>query len=237
MIRPALTAFQHEAFPLALPKSVKKICVLDRQRAGRRGRAPYQDVITVLAEAGRSDIKVIGGRYGLSSKEFTPSMAKAVFDNLAGEMKNHFTVGIHDDVTHLSLDYSEKIDAAPEGTYRCKFYGLGSDGTVGANKNSIKIIGDHTDMYAQGYFSYDSKKSGGLTVSHLRFGKSPIKSTYLIDVADLIACHNPSYVSSYDMLSDAKDGGIFLLNSPWTTLEQLERILPACFKNIIAKKN
>jgi len=229
--------FSAKHFLSALPKTVKKICVLDRTKEpGAAGEPLYQDVITVLAEAGRGDIKVIGGRYGLSSKEFTPSMVKAVFDNLAGEMKNHFTVGINDDVTHLSLDYSEKIDAAPEGTYRCKFYGLGSDGTVGANKNSIKIIGDHTDMYAQGYFSYDSKKSGGLTVSHLRFGKSPIKSTYLIDVADLIACHNPSYVTRYDMLSDVKEGGIFLLNSPWITLEQLEKELPACVKNTIARK-
>jgi len=229
--------FSAKHFLAALPKTAKKICVLDRTKEpGAAGEPLYQDVITVLAEAGRADIKVIGGRYGLSSKEYTPSMAKAVFANLAGEMKNHFTVGINDDVTHLSLDYSDKIDAAPEGTYRCKFYGLGSDGTVGANKNSIKIIGDHTDMYAQGYFSYDSKKSGGLTVSHLRFGKKPIQSTYLIDVAELIACHNPSYVTRYDMLSDLKEGGIFLLNSPWTSLEELEKQLPACVKNMIAKK-
>ncbi len=229
--------FSAKHFLAVMPKSVKKICVLDRTKEpGAAGEPLYQDVITVLAEAGRGDIKVIGGRYGLSSKEYTPSMAKAVYVNLAGEMKNHFTVGINDDVTHLSLDYSDRIDAAPEGTYRCKFYGLGSDGTVGANKNSIKIIGDHTDMYAQGYFSYDSKKSGGLTVSHLRFGKSPIQSTYLIDVADLIACHNPSYVTRYDMLADAKDGGIFLLNSQWTTLEAMEKELPACVKNTIAKK-
>ena len=229
--------FSAKHFLAVMPKSVKKICVLDRTKEpGAAGEPLYQDVITVLAEAGRGDIKVIGGRYGLSSKEYTPSMAKAVYANLAGEMKNHFTVGINDDVTHLSLDYSDRIDAAPEGTYRCKFYGLGSDGTVGANKNSIKIIGDHTDMYAQGYFSYDSKKSGGLTVSHLRFGKSPIQSTYLIDVADLIACHNPSYVTRYDMLADAKEGGIFLLNSQWTTLEAMEKELPACVKNTIAKK-
>ncbi len=229
--------FSAKHFLAVMPKSVKKICVLDRTKEpGAAGEPLYQDVITVLAEAGRGDIKVIGGRYGLSSKEYTPSMAKAVYVNLAGEMKNHFTVGINDDVTHLSLDYSNRIDAAPEGTYRCKFYGLGSDGTVGANKNSIKIIGDHTDMYAQGYFSYDSKKSGGLTVSHLRFGKSPIQSTYLIDVADLIACHNPSYVTRYDMLADAKEGGIFLLNSQWTTLEAMEKELPACVKNTIAKK-
>ncbi len=228
--------FSAKHFLSVLPASVKKICVLDRTKEpGAAGEPLYQDVITVLAENGKN-IKVIGGRYGLSSKEFTPSMVKAVFDNLKGEMKNHFTVGINDDVTHLSLDYSDRIDAAPAGTYRCKFYGLGSDGTVGANKNSIKIIGDHTDMYAQGYFSYDSKKSGGLTVSHLRFGKSKIQSTYLIDVADFVACHNPSYVTRYDMLSDLKEGGIFLLNSRWTTLEDLERELPAQVKNIIAKK-
>ena len=227
--------FSAKHFLSVMPESVKKICVLDRTKEpGALGEPLYQDVITALAEAGKS-LSVIGGRYGLSSKEFTPSMIKAVYDNLAGEMKNHFTVGINDDVTNLSLDYSDKIDAAPEGTYRCKFYGLGSDGTVGANKNSIKIIGDHTDMYAQGFFYYDSKKSGGLTVSHLRFGTSPIKSTYLIDAADLSACHNPSYLTRYDMLSDVKDGGIFLLNSQWT-LEQMEKELPAQVKNIIAKK-
>jgi pyruvate-ferredoxin/flavodoxin oxidoreductase len=227
--------FSAKHFIDALPKSVKKIAVLDRTKEpGALGEPLYQDVITALAETGRS-AQVIGGRYGLSSKEFTPSMVKAVYDNLAGAMKNHFTVGIHDDVTHLSLDYSDRIDAAPEGTVRCKFYGLGSDGTVGANKNSIKIIGDHTDMYAQGYFYYNSKKSGGLTVSHLRFGKKPIQSAYLIDVADFIACHNPSYVTRYDMLSDAKEGGVFLLNSPWT-LAEMECELPAAVKNMIAKK-
>ena len=227
--------FSAKHFLAALPASVKKIAVLDRTKEpGAAGEPLYQDVVTVLAENDK-DIKVIGGRYGLSSKEFTPSMIKAVYDNLGGEMKNHFTVGINDDVTHLSLDYPETIDAAPEGTYRCKFYGLGSDGTVGANKNSIKIIGDHTDMYAQGYFQYDSKKSGGFTVSHLRFGKSPIQSTYLIDSADLIACHNPSYVTRYDMLNGIKEGGIFLLNSPWS-LEDMERELPAVLKNTIAKK-
>jgi pyruvate-ferredoxin/flavodoxin oxidoreductase len=228
--------FSAKHFLSVLPKSVKKICVLDRTKEpGAAGEPLYQDIITVLAEAGRGNIKVIGGRYGLSSKEYTPSMAKSVFVNLGGEMKNHFTVGINDDVTHLSLDYSDRIDAAPEGTYRCKFYGLGSDGTVGANKNSIKIIGDHTDMYAQGFFYYDSKKSGGLTVSHLRFGKSPIQSTYLIDVADLIACHNPSYITRYDLLADAKEGGIFLLCSPWSA-EEMEKELPACVKNTIACK-
>ncbi|MFA5676314.1 MAG: pyruvate:ferredoxin (flavodoxin) oxidoreductase [Christensenellales bacterium] len=227
--------FSAKHFLSALPDSVQRIAVLDRTKEpGALGEPLYQDVVTVLSEAGKS-LKVIGGRYGLSSKEFTPSMIKAVFDNLSGEMKNHFTVGINDDVTFLSLDYSETIDAAPEGTFRCKFYGLGSDGTVGANKNSIKIIGDHTDMYAQGFFYYDSKKSGGLTVSHLRFGKSPIQSTYLIDSSDLSACHNSSFVTRYDMLSDVKEGGIFLLNSPWS-LEQMERELPARLKNAIAGK-
>ncbi|MGE5494251.1 MAG: pyruvate:ferredoxin (flavodoxin) oxidoreductase [Burkholderiales bacterium] len=219
----------------AIPSSVKKIAVLDRTKEpGSEGEPLYKDVVTALAEAGRN-IQVIGGRYGLSSKEFTPTMVNAVFKNLKGEMKNHFTVGIHDDVTHLSLDISEKIDAAPEGTFRCKFYGLGSDGTVGANKNSIKIIGDHTDMYAQGYYYYDSKKSGGLTISHLRFGKKPIQSTYLIDVADFIACHNSSFVRVLDMLATLKEGGVFLLNSPWT-LEEMEKELPAEMKNAIAKK-
>ena len=227
--------FSAKHFLAAIPASVKKISVLDRTKEpGSAGEPLYQDVVTVLAENG-SSIKVVGGRYGLSSKEFTPTMIKAVYDNLNGEMKNHFTVGIEDDVTNLSLPLGECIDSAPEGTYRCKFYGLGSDGTVGANKNSIKIIGDHTDMYAQGYFQYDSKKSGGITVSHLRFGKKPIQSTYLIDAADLIACHNPSYVIRYDMLDGIKDGGIFLLNSPWT-LEQMEDELPAVLKNVIAKK-
>ena len=164
-------------------------------------------------------------------------MVKAVYDNLAkDEPKNHFTVGIVDDVTGTSLELGEKIDASPEGLVSCMFYGLGSDGTVGANKNSIKIIGDHTDMYAQAYFSYDSKKSGGITVSHLRFGKSPIMSTYLIDSADFIACHNPAYVTKYDMLSALKDGGVFLLNSPWTA-EEMEEQLPASMKQALAKKH
>lgn len=227
--------FSAKHFMSVLPESAKRIAVLDRTKEpGALGEPLYQDVITALAEAGKS-LKVVGGRYGLSSKEFTPTMVKAVFDNLAGEMKNHFTVGINDDVTNLSLDYSDTVDAAPEGAVRCKFYGLGSDGTVGANKNSIKIIGDHTDMYAQGFFCYDSKKSGGLTVSHLRFGKSPIQSTYLIDAADFSACHNPSYVTRYDMLSDVKEGGVFLLNSPWS-IEQMEQELPAEVKNTIARK-
>ncbi|MGN0791279.1 MAG: pyruvate:ferredoxin (flavodoxin) oxidoreductase [Christensenellales bacterium] len=228
--------FPADRFVKALPASVKKIAVLDRTKeSGSLGEPLYQDVVNALFECGRSDIKVVGGRYGLGSKEFTPSMAKAVYDNLDGEMKNHFTVGIVDDVTFTSLEVKEQVNAAPEGTIACKFYGLGSDGTVGANKNSIKIIGDHTDMYAQGYFSYDSKKSGGLTVSHLRFGKTPIQSPYLIDAADFVACHNSSYVTKYDMLEGIKEGGVFLLNSPWT-LEEMENELPASMKNAIAQK-
>ena len=165
-------------------------------------------------------------------------MVLSVYKNLESKSpKNHFTVGIYEDVTNTSLDFSEKFDAAPAGSTSCKFYGLGSDGTVGANKNSIKIIGDHTDMYAQAYFFYDSKKSGGITVSHLRFGKTPIQSEYLIDSADFIACHNPSYIIRYDMTSDLKDGGAFLLNAPWTTVEELEANLPAKVKNALAKKH
>ena len=228
--------FPADRFVKALPASVKKIAVLDRTKeSGSLGEPLYQDVINALFECGRGDVKVVGGRYGLGSKEFTPSMVKAVYDNLDGEMKNHFTVGIVDDVTFTSLDVKEQVNAAPEGTIACKFYGLGSDGTVGANKNSIKIIGDHTDMYAQGYFSYDSKKSGGLTVSHLRFGKTPIQSPYLIDAVDFIACHNSSYVTKYDMLEGIKEGGVFLLNSPWS-LEEMENELPASMKNAIAQK-
>ncbi|MBT9158281.1 MAG: Pyruvate synthase [Firmicutes bacterium] len=178
----------------------------------------------------------MGGRYGLGSKEFTPSMVQAIFDNLAAHTpKNHFTVGIFDDVTHTSLEVVTHLDAAPAGQYRCKFYGLGADGTVGANKNSIKIIGDNTDLFAQGYFVYDSKKSGGITVSHLRFGPSPITSPYLVDQADLVACHHASYVSRYDLLADIKEGGVFLLNSPWT-LDEMEHKLPARLKRAIAGK-
>lgn len=228
--------FAAKYFLEVLPKSVKVITVLDRTKEpGAAGEPLYQDVCTVLKEAGIS-IPVLGGRYGLSSKEFNPSMVKAVFDNAAStNPKNHFTVGINDDVSFTSLDVTEKVDAAPEGMYRCKFYGLGSDGTVGANKNSIKIIGDYTDMYAQGYFVYDSKKSGGFTVSHLRFGPKPIKSTYIVDQADFVACHNPAYVTMYDMLDGIKEGGIFLLNSPWT-LEEMETRLPASMKRTIAAK-
>jgi len=228
--------FSIEHFVNAIPASVNKIAVLDRTKeSGSLGEPLYIDVVSALREAGRNIDVVIGGRYGLGSKEFTPSMVKAVFDNLKGEAKNHFTVGIEDDVTNTSLEIKEQFDAVPEGTISCKFYGLGSDGTVGANKNSIKIIGDHTDMYAQGYFSYDSKKSGGVTVSHLRFGKKPIKSTYLITDADFVACHNRSYVTRYDILKGIKEGGTFLLNSDWKPEEMSEK-LPASLKNVIAKK-
>ncbi|MGI6169250.1 MAG: pyruvate:ferredoxin (flavodoxin) oxidoreductase, partial [Christensenellales bacterium] len=229
--------FSIDHFLQAIPATVKKIAVMDRTKEpGSLGEPLYTDVCAALYENGRTDITVVGGRYGLGSKEFTPSMINAIYENLAADApKNHFTVGIEDDVTHTSLAITEEIDAAAEGTYRCKFYGLGSDGTVGANKNSIKIIGDHTDMYAQGYFEYDSKKSGGITISHLRFGKSPIKSPYLLDTAELVACHNPSYVTRYDMLKGIKEGGIFLLNSPWTS-EEMDEMLPASLKRTIAQK-
>ena len=227
--------FASEKFIEALPATCKRVAVLDRTKEpGSLGEPLYEDIVTALREAGK-DIEVVGGRYGLGSKEFTPTMVKAVYDNLdQAQPKNHFTVGIEDDVTGLSLPLGELVNAAPEGTIACKFYGLGSDGTVGANKNSIKIIGDHTDMYAQGYFSYDSKKSGGFTVSHLRFGKKPIQSPYLIDQADFVACHNSSYVTRYAVAEGIRDGGTFLLNSPWT-LEEMEKELPAKMKNAIAQ--
>ena len=229
--------FAADKFIEAIPASCKRIAVLDRTKEpGSLGEPLYLDIVDALKEAGR-DIECFGGRYGLGSKEFTPTMVKAVYDNLSlAQPKNHFTVGIIDDVTNPSLPMGELVNAAPEGTICCKFYGLGSDGTVGANKNSIKIIGDHTNMYAQGYFAYDSKKSGGLTISHLRFGKTPIQSPYLIDSADFVACHNASYVTKYDMLDGLKDNGIFLLNSPWT-VEDMERELPASMKQAIARKH
>ncbi len=227
--------FDASAFVSAIPASVKNITVLDRTKEpGSLGEPLYEDVVTALFEAGRQ-VSVLAGRYGLGSKEFTPSMVKAVYDNMAGAKKNHFTVGIVDDVSNTSIEVKDVIDASPEGTFAAKFYGLGADGTVGANKNSIKIIGDHTDMYAQGYFSYDSKKSGGITISHLRFGKKPIQSAYLITEPNMVACHNPSYVIRYDMLQGIKEGGTFLLNSPWS-LEEMENELPASLKNEIAQK-
>ena len=229
--------FAADKFLAAIPATAKKIAVLDRTKEpGSLGEPLYQDVVTALREAGRCDVTVVGGRYGLGSKEFTPTMVKAVYENLEGECKNHFTVGIVDDVTGTSLPMGEQFNSAPAGTVSCKFYGLGSDGTVGANKNSIKIIGDHTDKYAQAYFAYDSKKSGGLTVSHLRFGDTPIRSTYQIDAADFIACHNQAYVTAYDMVSSLRDGGTFLLNCQWEP-EELDAQLPAKMKQLLAKKN
>ena len=229
--------FCAKRFVEALPKTVKKIAVLDRTKeSGSLGEPLYLDVVAALAEQG-CKVETVGGRYGLGSKEFTPTHVKAVFDNLKQDApKNHFTVGIEDDVTFTSLPLGPIFNAAPAGAISCKFYGLGSDGTVGANKNSIKIIGDHTDMYAQAYFAYDSKKSGGLTVSHLRFGKSPIQSPYQIDAADFTACHNPAYVTQYDMLSTLKDGGTFLLNCQWKD-EELDEHLPASMKRMLAEKH
>ena len=230
--------FSIKHFLKAIPETCEKIAVLDRTKeSGSLGEPLYLDVCSALLEAGMGDIQVVGGRYGLGSKEFNPTMVKAVFDNLKkANPKNHFTVGIVDDVTKTSLPLGKTLDVAPKGTVSCMFYGLGSDGTVGANKNSIKIIGDHTDKYAQAYFAYDSKKSGGITISHLRFGDNPIQSTYLIDSADFIACHNPAYVTKYDMVSALKDGGTFLLNSPWTA-EEMEKELPASMKQLLAKKH
>ncbi|GHU53881.1 pyruvate-flavodoxin oxidoreductase [Clostridia bacterium] len=221
----------------SIPKSVKKIAVLDRTKEpGALGEPLYQDVLTAYFD---QDVRpsIIGGRYGLGSKDVTPAQIIAVYKNLALDVpKNHFTIGIVDDVTNLSLPVEKEIDVTPAGTTNCKFWGLGSDGTVGANKNSIKIIGDHTDLYAQAYFAYDSKKSGGITTSHLRFGKTPIRSTYLVKTADFVACHNPSYLDKYDMLSDLKDGGTFLLNCIWSE-DELESKLPASFKKYVASHN
>ena len=231
--------FSAEHLLKALPATTKQITVLDRTKEpGSLGEPLYLDVCTALKETGRGDdLKVSCGRYGLGSKDFTPGMVKAVYDNmLSMQPKNHFTVGINDDVTNLSLDVEQELDTVPEGTIQCKFFGLGADGTVGANKQAIKIIGDNTDLYAQAYFAYDSKKSGGFTVSHLRFGKTPIQSCYLISHADYIACHKAAYVTQYDLLDGIKDGGTFVLNSNWT-LEDMEKQLPASMKNIIARKH
>lgn len=227
--------FSIERFYEALPKTTKYITVLDRTKEpGSIGEPLYLDVCAALL--GKYNGEILAGRYGLGSKEFTPTMVNAVYKNMGGAMKDHFTVGINDDVSNTSLPLDEFVNAAPAGAIRCKFYGLGSDGTVGANKNSIKIIGDHTDKFVQAYFAYDSKKSGGITISHLRFGDKPIKSSYLIDQADFVACHNASYILRYDMLSDLKEGGTFLLNSIWTP-EEMDRELPAKVKNLIAKKH
>ena len=227
--------FDANALAAVIPQTAKYITVMDRTKeAGSLGEPLYLDVVAALK--GKTDAVILGGRYGLGSKEFNPTMVNAIYKNMGGANKNGFSVGIVDDVTGNYLPLDEFINAAPAGSICCKFYGLGSDGTVGANKNSIKIIGDHTDKYAQGYFVYDSKKSGGITISHLRFGDKPIQSSYLIDSADFVACHTPSYLFRYDMLSDLKEGGIFLLNSIWTP-EEMDKELPASVKNAIAKKH
>lgn len=221
-----------------LPKTVKTISVLDRTKEpGSIGEPLYLDVLAAINGSDFAGVKVYTGRYGLGSKDTTPGDIIAVYRNAESETpKRRFTIGIIDDVTNLSLPIVENPDTTPKGTHSCKFWGLGADGTVGANKNSIKIIGDNTDMYAQGYFAYDSKKSGGLTVSHLRFGKTPIKSTYYISKADFVACHNPSYVDKYDIVDDLKEGGSFLLNCPWDTEELSER-LPGKMKKILAERH
>ncbi len=228
--------FVKEEFLRMLPATVKRMAVLDRTKSpGALGEPLYRDVCTALHDVSSSPV-IVGGRYGLGSKDFTPSMVKATFDNLRSSApKNHFTVGIVDDVSHTSLDASEAIDVAPKGTVRCKFWGLGADGTVGANKNAIKIIGENTDMYAQAYFAYDAKKSGGITMSHLRFSPQRILSPYLLTHSDFVACHNPAFVRQYDILEGIREGGSFLLNSPWS-LEDMEKELPESMKRTIARK-
>ena len=223
----------------AIPATAKKIAVLDRTKEpGSQGEPLYQDVVMALAQAGRHDVTVIGGRYGLGSKDTHPASVFAVYEELAKDAPKHeFTIGIVDDVTHLSLDEKVSPNTAAEGTIECKFWGLGGDGTVGANKNSIKIIGDHTDKYVQAYFQYDSKKTGGVTVSHLRFGDKPIKSPYYINKADFVACHNPSYITKgFKIVQDVKPGGVFLINCQWDMAE-LEHHLDASAKRYIAKNN
>ena len=231
--------FCPEKLIAAIPETCKKIAVLDRTKEpGSQGEPLYMDVVTALANAGRTDIQVIGGRYGLGSKDTPPASVFAVYDELKKDaMKREFTIGIVDDVTHLSLEEKPAPSVAPAGTIECKFWGLGGDGTVGANKNSIKIIGDHTDKYVQAYFQYDSKKTGGVTISHLRFGDKPIKSPYYINKADFVACHVPSYITkSFPIVRDVKPGGTFLINCQWS-FEELEHHLDAASKRYIAKNN
>ena len=226
--------FSAEALVAAFPETVKQITVLDRTKEpGALGEPLYLDVVAALKGSKFDAVPVFTGRYGLGSKDTTPAQIVAVYENNA---KEKFTLGIVDDVTNLSLEVGAPLVTTPEGTINCKFWGLGADGTVGANKNSIKIIGDNTDMYAQAYFDYDSKKSGGVTMSHLRFGKSPIKSTYLIKQANFVACHNPSYVNKYNMVQELVDGGTFLLNCSWD-MEGLEAHLPGQVKAFIANHN
>ena len=231
--------FCAEKLIAAIPESCKKIAVLDRTKEpGSQGEPLYMDVVMALAKAGRTGIQVIGGRYGLGSKDTHPASIFAVYEELAkAEPKHEFTIGIVDDVTNLSLEEKACPNTAAEGTIECKFWGLGGDGTVGANKNSIKIIGDHTGKYVQAYFQYDSKKTGGVTVSHLRFGDKPIKSPYYINKADFVACHNPSYITKgFKIVQDVKPGGVFLINCQWN-MEELEHHLDAASKRYIANNN
>jgi pyruvate-ferredoxin/flavodoxin oxidoreductase len=230
--------FSNEHLLAAIPDTAKKIAVLDRQKEPGSGGEPlYLDVRGAFAEAGRHDVTIVGGRYGLSSKEFTPAMAKAVWESLsADEPRNHFTVGITDDLTKTSIDYDPHFSTEADDVVRALFYGLGSDGTVGANKNSIKIIGEETDNYAQGYFVYDSKKAGAITVSHLRFGPRPIRSTYLVSKANFVACHQFSFLEKYDMLSHAVEGATFLLNCPCDPAEVWDKMPAEVQEQIISKK-
>ena len=226
--------FVADALVAAIPETVKQITVLDRTKEpGSLGEPLYLDVVAALKGTKFNDVPVYTGRYGLGSKDTTPAQIVAVYENTE---KKRFTIGIVDDVTNLSLPEGAPLVTTPEGTINCKFWGLGADGTVGANKNSIKIIGDNTDMYAQAYFDYDSKKSGGVTMSHLRFGHLPIKSTYLIHKANFVACHNPAYIRKYNMVQELVDGGTFLLNCPWD-MEGLEKHLPGQVKKYIADHN
>ena len=231
--------FRADKLLAAIPATCKHIAVLDRTKEpGAQGEPLYLDVVTALANAGRTDISIIGGRYGLGSKDTPPASVFAVYEELTkAEPKRQFTIGIVDDVTHLSLEEKPSPNTAAEGTIECKFWGLGGDGTVGANKNSIKIIGDHTDKYVQAYFQYDSKKTGGVTISHLRFGDHPIRSPYYINKADFVACHNPSYiVKGFPMVRDVKPGGTFLINCQWSDAD-LEKHMPAEAKRYIAANN
>ena len=231
--------FVPEKLLAAIPATAKKLAVLDRTKEpGSQGEPLYMDVVTALANAGRTDVLVTGGRYGLGSKDTPPSSVFAVYQELkSAQPKRQFTLGIIDDVTKLSLPEEAAPNVSPKGTISCKFWGLGGDGTVGANKNSIKIIGDHTDKYVQAYFQYDSKKTGGITISHLRFGDKPIKSSYYINKADFVACHNPSYVvKGFKMVNDVKPGGVFMINCRWTP-EELDQHMPADAKRYIAKNN
>ena len=231
--------FRADKLLAAIPETCKKLAVLDRTKEpGALGEPLYLDVVTALANAGKNDIQVIGGRYGLGSKDTPPASVFAVYKELTkAEMKRQFTLGIVDDVTNMSLAEEPAPATAAAGTIECKFWGLGGDGTVGANKNSIKIIGDHTDKYVQAYFQYDSKKTGGVTVSHLRFGDKPIKSPYYINKADFVACHVPSYITKgFPIVRDVKPGGVFLINCQWDMAE-LEHHLDAASKRYIAKNN